>query len=77
MQPYFLDCLRQYDHIGFCLAGRYAFSLRVPANQFEIDNYPDPLNDKLTIDGKDYRVLSIEGDAIVASILINLGDATA
>lgn len=59
------------------LAGRYAFSLRVPANQFEIGNYPDPLNDKLTIEGKDYRVLSIEGDAIIASILINLGDATA
>lgn len=58
------------------LAGRYVFSLRVTADQFS-DGYPEPRTDKLTIDGKNYRVLSIDVDAIKASVLINLGDATA
>lgn len=59
------------------LAGRYVFSLRCSTAQFTDGVYPDPRTEKITIDYKDYRVLSVEADPIQATVLINLGDATA
>ena len=57
------------------LAGRYSFSFRVAASAFT-DRRPKA-RETMTLDGKTYRILSVEDDPIGATVLLNLGDVTA
>ena len=55
------------------IEGRYEFSLLCPATCFP-NGAPEPRTGKVTIDGVQYRVLSLEKDAANATIRLNLGD---
>lgn len=57
------------------LAGRYSFSFRVAREQFG-DACPKS-RETVKMDGKTFRILSVEYDAICATVLLNLGDETA
>ena len=57
------------------LAGRYSFSFRAAQEQFG-DVCPKS-RETVKIDGKTFRILSVEYDAICATVLLNLGDETA
>ncbi len=57
------------------LAGRYSFSFRVAASAFT-DKRPKS-RETMTLNGKTYRILSVEDDPIGATVLLNLGDETA
>ena len=57
------------------LAGRYNFSFRVAASVFG-DQKPKS-RQAVRMGRKTYRILSIEEDAIGATVLLNLGDETA
>lgn len=59
------------------LAGVYAFSLLVPASEFADGKRPEPRTDKIRFDGREYRVLAVEEDAVAACVRIHLGDALA
>jgi hypothetical protein len=59
------------------LAGVYAFSLLVPASEFADGKRPEPRTDKIKFDGREYRVLAVEEDAVAACVRIHLGDALA
>lgn len=56
------------------LAGSYAFSVLIPLEDFHALALPSPRRDKMAVDGKMHRVLSIETDAASFAIRINLGD---
>ena len=58
------------------LEGIYAFSLLCPASMFGA-KLPIPRQDKITIDGTDYRVLSVDTDAVKSTVRLNLGDILA
>ena len=55
------------------LAGIYDFSLVCPASQFANIPLPQPRISKIMVDGKAYRVLSVEQDAAGATIRLHLG----
>ena len=57
------------------LAGRYNFSFRVAASVFG-DQKPKS-RQAVRLEGKTYRILSVEEDAVGATTLLNLGDETA
>lgn len=57
------------------LAGRYSFSFRIAASAFG-DQKPKA-RQTIQLGGKAYRILSVEEDAIGATVLLNLGDETA
>ena len=57
------------------LAGRYNFSFRVAASVFG-DQKPKS-RQAVRLEGKTYRILSVEEDAVGATVLLNLGDETA
>ena len=57
------------------LAGRYSFSFRVAASAF--GKQKPKARQTVRLEGKTYRILSIEEDAICATVLLNLGDETA
>lgn len=57
------------------LAGRYSFSFRAAHEQFG-DVCPKS-RETVKMDGKTFRILSVEYDAIGATVLLNLGDETA
>lgn len=59
------------------LAGVYAFSLLVPADEFADGKRPEPRTDKITFQGREYRVLAVEEDAVAACVRIHVGDALA
>lgn len=59
------------------LAGVYAFSLLCPAAQFAGVEPPQPRMDKITVDGRTYRVLGVETDAVAATVRLHLGDEMA
>lgn len=56
------------------LAGRYSFSFRVAVSAFG-DQKLKP-RQPVRLKSKTYRILSIEEDAIGATVLLNLGDET-
>ena len=56
------------------LAGRYSFSFRVAASVF--GEQKPKSRQTVRLEGKTYRILSIEEDAICATVLLNLGDET-
>ncbi len=56
------------------LAGRYSFSFRVAASAFG-DQKPKS-RQAVRLEGKTYRILSVEEDAVGATVLLNLGDET-
>ena len=57
------------------LAGRYSFSFRVASSAFA-ERHPKA-RETMTLNGKTYRILSVEDDPIGATVLLNLGDETA
>lgn len=57
------------------LAVRYSFSFRVAQAQFG-DVFPKS-REIVKMEGKTFRILSVEYDAIGATMLLNLGDETA
>ena len=57
------------------LAGRYSFSFRVASSAFT-DRRPKA-RETMTLNGKTYRILSVEDDPVGATVLLNLGDETA
>ena len=59
------------------LADAYSFSVLVPASQFVGKAIPQPRQDKVIIDGLEYRVLAVERDAAGACYRIHLGEALA
>lgn len=56
------------------LAGSYAFSVLIPMEDFDGAELPAPRRDRMAVDGKMYRVLSVEADAAGLAIRVNLGD---
>lgn len=54
------------------LLGDYAFSLLCPYSEFEAAR-PQPRTDKVVVDGRVYRVLDVETDAVAATLKIHLG----
>ena len=56
------------------LAGSYTFSLICARDDFS--TLPVPRRSIVVLDGVSYRVLSVERDALDASIRLNLGDIT-
>ena len=58
------------------LEGIYVFSLLCPASMFG-DKLPIPRQDKIKIDGTEYRILSIDTDSVKSTIRLNLGDVLA
>ena len=63
---------REAVHADAGLADSYAFSVLVPAASFA-GRYPKPRNDKVTLNGTQYRVLSVESDGAQALVRLNLG----
>ena len=59
------------------LADSYSFSLLCPFAQFIDHDLPKPRQSKVTINGIEYRVLSVERDATEATVRLNLGEALA
>ena len=60
------------------LAGVYVFSLLCAASQFSGESdTPKPRVDKITVDGKTMRVLSVERDSVGATVRLHLGDEMA
>lgn len=59
------------------LADSYSFSLLCPFSQFIGNGLPKPRQSKVTINGIEYRVLSVERDATEATVRLNLGEALA
>ena len=59
------------------LADAYSFSLLCPASQFIGKELPKPRQDKVELDGVEYRVLSVEQDSAKATYRLNLGEALA
>ena len=55
------------------LAGRYSFSVLCRRSSF-VDGLPIPRTSKVWIEGKPYRVLSTQSDAIGATVRLDLGD---
>lgn len=53
--------------------GDYQFSLLCPTGQFA-NVFPAPRTDKVTIGTTQYRILSVDADAVGACIKINLGN---
>lgn len=51
--------------------GNYVFSLLCASGQFA--TLPAPRTTKVTVDGSTYRLLSIDADAIKATVKLNLG----
>lgn len=64
---------REAVHADAGLADSYAFSFLVPSSEFRAGRYPKPRNDKVTVDGTQYRVLSVESDGAQALVRLNLG----
>ena len=56
------------------IAGRYNFSVLCLKSAFSETGLPLPRQSKVWIDGKPYRVLSTQTDAIGATVRIDLGD---
>lgn len=54
------------------LAGSYRFSLTCSADQF--GNVRPRERDVVDIDGDRYRILTVDADAVCATIRLNLGD---
>lgn len=59
------------------LMGAYTFSLLCAASEFSDCEPPRPRMDKLTIDGRVMRVLSVERDSVGATVRLHLGDEMA
>lgn len=59
------------------LAEYYRLSLLCPSGQFDAQALPQPRVDKITLEGREYRVLGVERDAVNATIRIHLGEALA
>ena len=59
------------------LADAYSFSLLCPASQFDGHKAPEPRTSKITLDGQEYRVLSVERDASGATVRLHLGEVLA
>lgn len=63
---------REAVHADAGLADSYAFSFLVPISSFT-GGYPKPRTDKATLNGTQYRVLSVEFDGAMALVRLNLG----
>jgi hypothetical protein len=63
---------REAVHADAGLADSYAFSFLAPVSSFA-GRYPKPRNDKVTLNGTQYRVLSVESDGAQALVRLNLG----
>lgn len=63
---------REAVHADAGLADSYAFSFLVPVSSFA-GRCPKPRNDKVTLNGTQYRVLSVESDGAQALVRLNLG----
>lgn len=61
-----------YNTDAGLVEGDYAFSILCPTSQFG-GVFPQPRTDKITINKKEFRVLSVDADAIGATIKINVG----
>lgn len=59
------------------LAEAYTFSILCPSSTFAGRALPKPRQDKVQVDGTEYRVLSVEQDAVHATVHLNLGEALA
>lgn len=57
------------------LAGRYDVSFRVASTYFA--SARPKAREVITMEGRRFRILSVEDDAIGATVLLNLGDETA
>lgn len=64
---------REAVHADAGLADSYAFSFLIPVASFGAGRYPKPRNDKVTLNGTQYRVLSVESDGAQALVRLNLG----
>lgn len=56
------------------LAGKYTFSVLCQKSAFAEVGMPLPRTSKVWIEGKPYRVLSTQTDAIGATVRLDLGD---
>jgi len=54
------------------LAGDYSFSILCPFDEF-VGAKPQPRVDKVVVDGARMRVLSVESDAVSATLKLHLG----
>ena len=59
------------------LADAYSFSVLIPASQFIGKSLPQPRQDKVIVDGVEYRILAVERDAAGACYRMHLGEALA
>jgi len=58
------------------LAGEYSFSLLCLAAQFR-GSFPEARTSTIEMDGKGFRVLSLDFDAAASTVRLNLGDILA
>ncbi len=56
--------------------GDYQFSILCPTGQFD-GVFPTPRQDKITLNGAEFRILSIDADAVGSTIKLNLGSVLA
>lgn len=65
-----------YETDAGLVEGNYEFSLLCPTSQFN-GVYPTPRTGKVTIGSTQYRILSVDADAIGSAIKLNLGSILA
>lgn len=63
---------QDYETDAGLVEGDYQFSILCPTGQFD-GVFPTPRQDKVSVLGNEYRILSIDADAIGATIKLNLG----
>lgn len=63
---------QDYETDAGLVEGDYQFSILCPTGQFD-GVFPTPRQDKVAIGDSQYRILSIDADAIGATIKLNLG----
>jgi len=56
--------------------GDYQFSILCPTSQFQ-GMFPTPRTDKITLEGAEFRILSIDVDSIGSTLKLNLGSVLA
>ena len=65
-----------YESDAGLVEGDYQFSLLCPTAQFE-KGIPAPRTTKVCIKGQEFRLLSVDADAIGATVRLNLGSVLA